>query len=212
MKKIVLDERFREKIEEFKDLIKEEINLKDIEYKKDLSEFMNYELKPNFKVAGSILGKHIKSFGNYLKDINAKDFISKLDKSDLNIKLDDEDIDIKRDYVDIRINSKEGFDVTMQGDYFVILDTEITDDLLMEGYARELVSKVQQMRKAKDFDVLDNIIIKINPTDKIKQAIEKYEDFIKDETLTVDIVIDENVDGEDVDLNGENVRIDVIRK
>ena len=100
----------------------------------------------------------------------------------------------------------------MQGDYFVILDTEITDDLLMEGYARELVSKVQQMRKSNDFDVLDNIIIKINPTDDIKKAIEQYEDFIKDETLTVDIIIDENVDGEDVDLNGENVRIEVIRK
>ena len=212
LKKIVLDERFKDKIEEFKDLIKEEINLKDIEYKKDLSEFMNYELKPNFKVAGSILGKHIKSFGNYLKDINAKDFVSKLDKSDLNIKLDDEDIDIKRDYVDVRINSKEGFDVTMQGDYFVILDTEITDELLMEGYARELVSKVQQMRKSNDFDVLDNIIIKIKPTDDIKKAIEQYEDFIKDETLTVDIIIDENVDGEDVDLNGENVKIEVIRK
>ena len=68
------------------------------------------------------------------------------------------------------------------------------------------------MRKAKDFDVLDNIIIKINPTEKINQAIEKYEDFIKDETLTVEIVIDDNVDGEDVDLNGENVKIDVIRK
>ena len=100
----------------------------------------------------------------------------------------------------------------MQGDYFVILDTEITDELLMEGYARELVSKVQQMRKSNDFDVLDNIIIKINPTDDIKKAIEQYEDFIKDETLTVDIIIDENVDGEDVDLNGENVRIEVIRK
>ena len=100
----------------------------------------------------------------------------------------------------------------MQGDYFVILDTEITDELLMEGYARELVSKVQQMRKSNDFDVLDNIIIKINPTDDIKKAIEQYEDFIKDETLTVDIIIDENVDGEDVVLNGENVRIEVIRK
>ncbi|MDU5817720.1 MAG: DUF5915 domain-containing protein, partial [Staphylococcus sp.] len=101
---------------------------------------------------------------------------------------------------------------TMQGDYFVILDTEITDELLMEGYARELVSKVQQMRKSNDFDVLDNIIIKIKPTDDIKKAIEQYEDFIKDETLTVDIIIDENVDGEDVDLNGENVKIEVIRK
>ncbi|MBS5777468.1 DUF5915 domain-containing protein, partial [Finegoldia magna] len=61
-------------------------------------------------------------------------------------------------------------------------------------------------------DVLDNIIIKIKPTDDIKKAIEQYEDFIKDETLTVDIIIDENVDGEDVDLNGENVKIEVIRK
>lgn len=59
--------------------------------------------------------------------------------------------------------------MTMQGDYFVILDTEITDELLMEGYARELVSKVQQMRKSNDFDVLDNIIIKIKPTDDIKK-------------------------------------------
>ena len=92
------------------------------------------------------------------------------------------------------------------------MDTEITDELLMEGYARELVSKVQQMRKSNDFDVLDNIIIKIKPTDDIKKAIEQYEDFIKDETLTVDIIIDENVDGEDVDLNGENVKIEVIRK
>ena len=82
----------------------------------------------------------------------------------------------------------------------------------MEVYALELVSKVQKLRKSNDFDVLDNIIIKIKPTDDIKKAIEQYEDFIKDETLTVDIIIDENVDREDVDLNGENVKIEVIRK
>ncbi len=90
----------------------------------------------------------------------------------------------------------------MENNLFVILDTSLTDDLLKEGYAREFVSKIQQMRKTNGYDVLDNINIYYNGSETIKEALEEYDEFIKAETLAKEIKsVDESL--EEQDLNGE---------
>ena len=211
LKEIVIDFTLKEKIGDLTELVKEELNVKEVVFEKDLSEFMNYSLKPNFKVCGKVLGSKIKEFGNYLNEVNPKAFIDELENGSIKIVLNVEEVEILKDYVDVKVNAKEGFDVTMENNLFVILDTALTDELLNEGFAREIVSKVQQLRKTNDYDVLDEIIIKYVATDRLNIAIENYKEFIMTETLATEIVRVENLEAEEVDFNGESGKLFVER-
>ena len=122
----------------------------------------------------------------------------------------DKEYDIDSNMVDIRTNSKEGFDVATDTNNFIVLNTELTNDLVMEGIARELVSKVQNLRKAKDFDIADRITLYYNGDDEVTEAVDKFNEFIKNETLSIDIVVKFNLT-EEVDLNGHTTYIDVER-
>ncbi len=207
LKELVVDGKYEELISDLVPLIKEELNVKNVVFAKDLSEFMNYALKPNFKVAGRILGKNIKAFGEYLNNSDPLEIISKAESGELSIELNGETIDIPKDYLDIRVSAKEGFDVVMEGNVFVILDTTLTEDLIKEGYAREFISKIQQLRKSNDFDVMDNINVSYTADDEVKAAIDSHMDFIKDEVLALSIEHLDDLDSEDIDLNGKSVKI-----
>ena len=120
----------------------------------------------------------------------------------------DKEFDITLDMVELRTESKEGFDVATDSENFIILNTELTNELVMEGIARELVSKVQNLRKTKDFDIADRITLYYNGDDEVTEAVNKFEDFIKNETLSTEIVVKFNLK-EEVDLNGHISQIDV---
>jgi len=204
LKEVVIDGKYEEQIKDLVPLIMEELNVKEVVFEKDLSQFMNYSLKPNFKVAGSILGKKIKSFGKALNELNARDTVERLETGEkIVLNLDGEDTEIEKDYVLVTIESKEGFDVAMENNLFVILDTTLTPELINEGYAREFVSKIQQMRKNNGYEVLDNINIFYDGSDEIKEAIDEFEEFIKSETLakSIERITDENIEKQD--LNGQ---------
>ena len=164
---------------------------------------MNYMLKPDFKVCGKILGAKIKEFGNFLNETNPKEFIEKLEKGSVFVNLNGEETEILKEYVDVKVSAKEGFDVTMENNLFVILDTTLTDELLDEGFAREVISKIQQMRKSADFDVLDEIRIKCACSERLKKAVENYKQFIMKETLGVELTFVDSLETEEIDFNGE---------
>ncbi|MGO1819085.1 MAG: DUF5915 domain-containing protein, partial [Senegalia sp. (in: firmicutes)] len=125
----------------------------------------------------------------------------------LKISLNGEDFTFTKELVDIRIESKEGFTVAMENNLFVILDTTLSDELINEGYAREFISKIQQMRKNNDYQMMDNIKIYFNADDDISRAVEKYSDYIKSETLATEISIVEVPDLETYNLNGHDTGI-----
>ena len=203
LSEIVVDFALKEKIGDLEELIMEELNVKKVVFEKDLSGFMNYMLKPDFKVCGKILGAKIKAFGNFLNETNPKEFLEKLENGAVLVNLNGEDTEILKEYVDVKVSAKEGFDVTMENNLFVILDTTLTDELLDEGFAREIISKIQQMRKSADFDVLDEIKIKYTCTDRLKKAVENYKEFIMKETLGVELTFVDSLYTEEVDFNGE---------
>lgn len=204
LNEVVIDGKYEDKIKDLVPLMMEELNVKKVVFEKDLSQFMNYNLKPNFKVAGSILGKKIKSFGKALNELDPRETVEKLEAGEkITLNLDGEDIEIEKDYVLVTISSKEGFDVAMENNLFVILDTTLTPDLITEGYAREFVSKIQQMRKNNEYEVLDNINIFYDGSDDIKAALDEYEEFIKVETLAKSIELVTEEDLEKQDLNGQ---------
>ena len=204
LNEVVIDGKYEELIKDLVPLIKEELNVKEVVFEQDLSQFMDYSLKPNFKLAGSILGAKIKAFGKALNELDAKVTVEKLESGEtIILNLNGEDTEIIKDYVSVSISSKEGFNVIMENNLFVILDTSLTPELIYEGYAREFISKIQQMRKNNGYEVLDNINIYFDGLDEINDAVNEYEEFIKKETLAQSIIRVDEENLEKQDLNGQ---------
>ena len=199
---IILDGKNKAVINDLVDLIKEELNVKNVIFTQDLNEYISYDIKPNFKVCGPILGKNIKEFQDKLKDFT-QDNISTLENGNtITLNISGNDIDITYDMLDIRINSKEGFNASNEGNNFIILNTTLTDELIDEGIVREFVSKVQQIRKTNDYEMMDNINIYYSHNDEFNKSIKNYIYFIKKETLAIDLIeSDENYENT-YDLNG----------
>ncbi len=208
LKSVLIDGKYEEKVDNLVPLIMEELNVKEVVFEKDLSQFMDFSLKPNFKVAGPVLGPKVKAFGKVLGELDPHETVEKLESGEkLSLNLDGEDVEITKDFIMVSISSKEGFDVAMENNLFVILDTTLTKELENEGYAREFISKVQQMRKNNGYEVLDNINIYYDGVDEIEEAINEYEDFIKSETLALTIERVKDDTFEKQDLNGHETGI-----
>ncbi|KGF08930.1 isoleucyl-tRNA synthase [Clostridiales bacterium S5-A14a] len=210
LSEILVSGQYEALIGDLVDLIKEELNVKEVVFDKELDKYMNFQLKPNFKVAGPELGKHIKSFGKELANLSPKEVSEKLDSDGfIMMELDGENVKIEKDFVDVKIEAKDGFAVAMENNVFTILDTKLSPELIAEGFARELVSKVQQLRKQNDFAMMDRINIYTAPDEDVKSAISKYEDYIKTETLANEIIFEDR--GDSFDLNGHKTAIFVKR-
>ena len=188
-------------------IIKEELNVKHIDYSDDMTEYLDYIVKPNFKILGKILGSKVKLLSEVLSRLNNQE-IEKIRNDKLIVNLDGEDFEITEDKVIIDIKVKEGYEATSDNKTVVVLNTTLTEDLLLEGLAREFVRTVQSLRKQLDFVITDHIIIYYNSSDRIKSMIDKYEKYIKEETLSNEIISDKDIKKE-YTLNSENVFIDI---
>lgn len=176
---VIIDGKNKKVLADVIDLIKEELNVKEIVFAENLNEYMNFSIKPNFKNAGSILGSKMPEFVKYLNSLKEEEINNIRNNMDLEF----EGIKITEDLIDIKINAKEGFNVATENNNFIILNTTLTEELLNEGLAREFVSKIQQLRKTENFDVEDRINIYIDANkDFINQLMTNME-YIKSETL-----------------------------
>ncbi|MGV8148722.1 MAG: isoleucine--tRNA ligase [Alkaliphilus sp.] len=206
--KILIDGKHESKIANYIPLIKEELNIKEVVFEKELKEYMDFNLKPNFRTAGSVLGSKIKSLAKEIGKLDAEKSILELEKNgSIGIVLDGEETRILKDYLLINISAKKGFAVETDNNLFVILDTVLTEELIDEGYAREFVSKVQQMRKSNDYEVMDNIKIFFSSEDEFTKAIEKHREYIMKETLAVSIEKSIDIESEKLNLNGHDVSL-----
>ena len=206
--KVILDKKSEKTIGDLQSLILEELNVKKIEFTDNLSDYMTFSIKPNFKVCGPIFGSNMGKFTATLNTLSQDEIIKLENNEKLKLKVDDKDYDVNKEMVDIRITSKEGFNASNEKSNFIILDTTLTESLINEGIARELISKVQQLRKNKDFNIVDRINVYYEENEKLEKVIEEFMDTIKNETLAIEITKKDN-DGEVLDLNGINVKVDV---
>ena len=203
---IIIDGKNKKLIGDLTDLIKEELNVKNVVFENDLSKYMNFTIKPNFKVCGKMFGKEINNYAKMLSTLSDEDVNKLQNGNTITHEFNGETLEITPDMVDIRIESKEGFDAAKENNNFIILNTTLTEDLINEGIVRELVSKVQNLRKVKDFDVADRITLYYDGD--IESIISEFTDYIKKETLSVDIVKKEDL-SENFNLNGIDVKLDV---
>ena len=209
LSELLLDKSIEKLIGDLTDLIKEELNVKDVTFIKDNSKYMNYFVKPNFKEVGKVFGKSIKEFQEKLSNLKTSEITDLNNDKTIKMTIDGKDYDIDKNMVDIRIDAKEGFNVGQDNNNYVILNTTLTESLINEGIAREFVSKVQNLRKELDFNVVDRITIKYNADKSIVDAIEEFNDYIKNETLATEITLDEKLNK---DLNFNDVMINITIK
>ncbi|MDR0885598.1 MAG: isoleucine--tRNA ligase [Clostridiales Family XIII bacterium] len=206
LSEVLIDGKYEKLIGDMTELISEELNIKNVHFVKQLDEYMNFSLKPNFKAAGPVVGKRMKEYGAALASADAVSVIARLeDTGHAHVA----DFDVTPEIVDINISAKDGFAVAMQNGVFTILDTTITAELATEGVAREFISKVQQMRKNIGLEMMDEIKIRYSGADAVKEAVAVHGDNIKSQTLAVDII--ELVDGDEqtIELNGHEATIGI---
>ena len=208
LSEILIDGKYKDLIEDLTPLIMEELNVKKVVFAENLDVYMNFSLKPNFRVAGPVLGKNIKAFGAALGKEDPQAFLARIEGDEpVLMNLNGEDVEISGDYVDVRITAKEGFAVSMENNVFAILDTQLTPELINEGLAREIISKVQQMRKSNDYEMMDRIHIYISADDEVQGAVDQHADYIKKETLADSIEKAEGLDT--VEINGHKTGLSV---
>ena len=208
---MLIDGKNENVLKDLTNLIKEELNVKEVAFVKDTSKYMNYNLKPNFKVVGKVFGSALNEYQNKLLELPLED-IKKLENDEvIHMEVNGKDYEVTKDMIDIRITAKEGFNVGMENNNFVILNTTLTDDLIKEGIAREVVSKVQLMRKNKDLELTDRIVVKYNADEYVSAAIEEYSDYIKHETLADDLVSENTLENE-FNIDERKVAIDILKK
>lgn len=201
----LIDGKYEAILGDLVSLIIEELNVKKVTFVDDLSKYMNFTIKPNFKVCGSMFGPKMKDYQSALLDLHDEDIELILKEETVTIDFDGGRLDITPDMVDVRIESKEGFNVGMENNKFIILNTELTRDLIIEGLAREIVSKIQNIRKTNGYEIADRINLYYDGDDDILEAFSTFEDYIKDETLAIEYVHESK--GEVVDINGHDVNL-----
>ena len=188
-------------------VIKEELNVKNVEFKEDMTEYLEYVIKPNFKVLGKELGPKIKELQEILAKLTNEE-IRQISKSSLKVKLSGEDFELTKENTLISIKQREGYASTSNNRTIVVLDTELTEDLILEGLAREFVRNVQSLRKKEDFMITDHIKVYYYGTPKIDKMLEKYYDYVMGEVLGDKLIKDSKLTDK-YDLNDEEVYLKV---
>lgn len=204
---VLVDGTYENMISDLVTLIKEELNVKNVIFEKNLDKYMNFSVKPNFKEAGPSLGKNVKKFGDVLSKVDPVEVIQHAKEGKLKIKIGDELIDIPESFLDVRITAKEGFVVGMDNNLFTILDTTLTPELIEEGLVREIISKIQQLRKQHDFQMMDRIEISFDADEEVTKAIENNKSYIMSETLADSISTASGL--EEFDINSHVTGISV---
>ena len=187
---VILDGKNKKILNGLDDLIKEELNVKNIVFEDDFTKYMDFKIKPNFKEAGKVLGSKMKDFVSFLDNLSDSEVRSIVNGNSITF----DGMTIGNELLDVKIASKDGMKVSMENNNFIILNTTLNDDLIREGIAREIVSKVQNLRKEKGFDIENRIILYYNGS--LDDVLDEFGDYIKKETLALEIVKDDDLKNE----------------
>ena len=195
----------------YEDIVKEELNVKTVKLGADMGEYVDFEIKPNLPVLGKEYGKLIPKIREEISKLNQMDLANKVKNGGSEyIEIEDTQIELNSENLLVTMQGKEGFTFSGEGEIGVVLDTHITEELKEEGMVREILSKVQNMRKERNFEVLDHIILYVAGDEKIENIIKKNEATIKRDTLTEKVVYhQEREDYATNNINGESLEIDV---
>ncbi len=198
----------KEEIEAVADLIKHEVNIKDIELLEDASDILVKQIKPNFKTLGPKFGKDMKLIASVVNAFGADDIKNIEQNGNIDVEINGKTITLGLDDVEITSQDIEGWLVANEGPLTVALDVTISEELRKEGVARELVNRIQNLRKDSGFELTDRIDVQIQNNIQVAAAIASNEDYIKSETLTEDLKIIDNLNnGIEITFDDVNTKL-----
>ena len=195
----------------YKEIIEDELNVKEVEFTNDVRAYSSYSFKPQLKTVGPKYGRLLGKIKQALSEVDGNTAMDELnEKGQLTFDFDGETVELTKDDLLIEIAQTEGFESGNDGDITVVLDTNLTPELVEEGFMREIISKIQTMRKEAGFEVMDKITVYSNGNDKIAELISKNEDTVKNDVLATEIITGK-IEGysKEWNINGENVTFGV---
>ena len=195
--------------EYYSDIVKEELNVKQVVLGADMKDYVSFEIKPNLPVLGREYGRLIPKIKEEIAKFNQMELATKVQSGGSEyIEIEENQIELSVENLLVTMQGKEGFAFAGTGEIGVVIDTEITPELKEEGYVREILSKVQNMRKDSGFEVMDNINIYVSGNQMLEDIIKKFEDLIKHDTLALNIFYNqEGKEYNDTPINGEKLDV-----
>jgi isoleucyl-tRNA synthetase len=205
----ILDKTFKKQVDQVKDLILSETNIKNIEYITDTAGFIKKKIKPNFKALGAKVGKDMKVVAEAIGNLNQDDIAKLENEGSVNLSTGH---NVVIDDVEIIAEDVPGWQVANLGKLTVALDVTITNELKQEGISRELINRIQNLRKAKDFEVTDKINVRLKDHVFIAEAVNNNLSYICAEILAESVVLDNELNEGDIALIDENEILIAISK
>jgi isoleucyl-tRNA synthetase len=200
--------------EYYGDIIKDELNIKEIDLGADLSKYVNYEIKPNLPILGKSYGRFIPAIRKAVAEMDQATLAKKIQSGEtVTITINGTDIALNPENLQVTMNGLEGFTFAGEGEIGVVLDTLISDDLRKEGYMREVISKVQNMRKDSGFEVTDKINLYVAGNQMLEEIVKSFADYIQHETLANSIIYNAEREYTECNINGEklNIAVEVVK-
>jgi isoleucyl-tRNA synthetase len=200
--------------DQYKEIIAEELNVKEVVFTEDVSDFTSYSFKPQLKTLGPKYGKILPAIRQALSELDGTEAMNTL-KADgvLRLTIEGQEVELVEDDLLIESAEKEGFVTDTDRDVTVVLDTNLTEALLEEGFVREVISKIQTMRKEAGFEVTDHIQVYYRDNDKLSGIIEKNKEAIADEVLAQGVSQGKDDAGysKEWNVNGETIELTVVK-
>ncbi|MBX4261643.1 isoleucine--tRNA ligase [Clostridium estertheticum] len=193
-------------------IVKEELNIKEVELGADISKYVKFEIKPNLPVLGKPYGRLIPGIKKAIGAMNQMELAQTINKGNVvTINVNGTEIELDSEKLLVTMQGLEGYAFAGEGEMGVVLITHITDELKEEGNVREILSKIQNMRKESGFEVADKITTYVSGNEMLQNVIAKFEDQIKKDTLSVEIVYNEGREYKTVKINGEDLQLDLVK-
>ncbi|MDO5134245.1 MAG: DUF5915 domain-containing protein, partial [Eubacteriales bacterium] len=198
----------------FIDIIESELNVKEVVFTEDVRAFTSYEFKPQLRTVGPKYGKQLGGIRAYLSQLDGNDAMDELnEKGSLTFDVNGTEVSLTKEDLLIEMSQKEGYISQEDGGYTVVLDTNLTPELIEEGFVYELISKIQTMRKESGFEVTDRIRLALAGSEKLAKVLTDNRGAIADKVLAVEVLIGETLaNAKEWDINGEKAVISVEKK
>jgi isoleucyl-tRNA synthetase len=204
----ILDKNFKHQVEQVKELILSETNIKDIEYITDAAGFIKKKIKPNFKALGAKVGKDMKAVAEVINNLGQEDLAAFEARGTFTFEIGNSKFEILLSDVEIIAEDVEGWQVANLGKLTVALDVTISNELKEEGMSRELINRVQNLRKSSGFEVTDRINVRLGKTEFLRDAVNNNLSYICAEILADTILFDnELIEGEKAEIDGNEIII-----
>ncbi len=193
----------RKVLREMEDIIRDELNVKEVIFRENEEELVEFQAKPNYRVLGRELGKDMKKAEEKIGALSAQEIQSLIEGTTLNIDLGTRTLDLTEDSVQIQRFEKENLKVLNEGSLTVALDPELSDELVKEGLVRDLIRAVQNLRKDSGLDVTDRVVLYLDASNNLAEAVREFEEYLMSETLALSIKWEKRDDARSVDVGGE---------